>query len=279
MDQALQNAQGSLSQLLSALASVFAPASRSTGEATSRPVRLHSEKQRMAADEVLASSDLDAVLARIDALSGDEHFWDAAKLTAQETSDPDQVLARFEASKLDLESLTSILGTTATGICVRGFESMKYLARPVLLVAKNLRVAPPGVPAEAPSMAPRESPPSAGPVELLYNKRLPLAFRRGLALALCSVASAIVIARAEECGKRLEPWLALALAEAFADPPSRLAGRLQEPSGFAGLVDTILESAAANERLRAAFEEWRRQAEQSGDKVFFPLIAPGDADQ
>src|SRR3954471_1354540 len=96
--------------------------------AQERPVRLLSEYARRVTEEVLKeTTDRDDLFQRIHALVGDlELFQSLQTLFRPSQAKPSEILA---SAKLDLTSLTAVLGQTAAQRCERGFTALKILAR------------------------------------------------------------------------------------------------------------------------------------------------------
>ncbi len=102
------------------------------------------------------------------------------------------------------------------------------------------------------------------PVDMFYDTDAPLEMRRAMLALSKAIVAAIGVFRAVNLGKRLEPWLALALARHLADGVNEF---------LANLI------AAAQGPTKPAFDQgeietWRREAFASGKDVYSPLGDP-----
>lgn len=252
---------GDLAAALRALLSLLAPPAQNA----SLPVRLTSDYARRAADEVLAAEDLEDLGERLDAMAGDEELWE--QVARQSTPSPPSALsATFEGQQLDVVSLTRVLGPTATKRCLRAHTAMKAgIARLVALQAgfERAGLLPEGW----------QPPDSPAPLEMVYDVSTPAALRRFLLGLLRWAAATFSIARAEEHGDRLSPWLALGLANAWSEGPERFEATVASSDALIAWFVAIFAEAKTAEELGAAFAQWRDAAHASTENVYFPFDA------
>lgn len=168
-------------------------------------------------DEVLAASDLTDLQERLEEFSLDDAMPCVSKAAA---SSVPRTIKEFETSirkmKLDIASLESTLGEAGMRRCVEGFEAF----RDMLLAAVGVAEVPPPEELSQPATADQEPTPGAeymSFVDAIYNPTIPIPARRIAAKFLLSVAAMSTIARAEELPKRIDPWIARYLADAFAE--------------------------------------------------------------
>lgn len=119
-------------------------------------------------------------------------------------------VSKLALTDLDASSLERVLGVAATNTCRRGFRAL------VDFLELLSGMSPAGF-----------TPPSDGEGldeewevtfdSLIRNQQVPIPLRRGILKVAHSLVAMLTIARAEERGTKLEPWLALGLAEHFAD--------------------------------------------------------------
>ena len=219
-----------------------------------------------AVDRLYAAEDCEHLLALLDDLSSDGAFWDDVGKAAERAVKLTGATTDLAKVKLDVRSLNGVIGTTATATCERGFQALKKFDEDWSIFAKKLRIEENDTKPEAPPSQPMSS-----MVAMLYDRAMPFAARRVIAKILISFTSIIVIARAEELGLKLDPWLGLALAETFARPIVDSLAMLQSDITAEDIDALVMDSVKEQLQFTATYESWRAQAELSGDDVYFPL--------
>ena len=210
----------------------------SVSASSEAPTRLKSAYGRTATDEVLQARDLADLSDRLDALSGDAEFW------ASEAPAPPPgttVPGAIRSTTLDKPSLLRTLGHTAFQRCQEGQDAWIGIAHILTQWAEPIRKFRETQLPASPKAAPKKD-----VVELLYDDKTPLVVRRELARVMFGFAAAMTIARAEERGQKLPPWLALALGEEFAKLPERLLSNMRSdhiPTLVAGLMSAVEDDA------------------------------------
>ena len=233
-----------------------------------RPVRLTSAYARRACDGVLAAADKKDLGEALDDLVSDDRFW--CELDPPGERQPlREINARFQLAELDTPSLTRALGVTAAERCLTGHTALKVIIARFLSLVESLRTV---VDLEAASTARGARPGSTGGARMtsiLYDLGAPRVVRRVTARFLTAMAAATVIARAEEREGRVDPWLAVALADAFAAPLERIRAHTEAeriPEGF----DRLMRETDAARTFNVMLEQWCRDAEASGEAIYFP---------
>ena len=239
------------------------------------PVRIQSAYAKEVADQVLAATDLEDLGERLDCLAGDEALWE--QITRAEKAESwENIRTEIEGSKLDTESLNATLGPTATRRCEQGQEAIKTIVRRGEGLVAELKAigSPSSGSSDDASIIPRHD----RVIDYLYDLRVPASLRHGLMLLLRTAVATIVIGRAEEHGKKLEPWLALGLANSWAEAPERLAGFLGDTDRLVVWLVSMVPEMVTSQGLRAAFEAWELEALSTGQGIFFPLDPDRAAD-
>ena len=242
---------------------------------TSTPVRLKSEYVRTLADRVLAANDLEDFNTLIDEMFIDENFWISFPGSApveKESQRAKDFGQQIEEMEFDDTSLVRVLGIGPTTQCRRAFMHGKQIARDALVVAESLRGF--GIEALSRQSIPAKESRPEGVVDLLYSPKVPISVLRLFRRALRILMAMVVIGRAEEHGKLLEPWLAQALAETFS----------RDLLGFSWPVflDWVGGIASSDEAKRfrgsrAAYAQWIDEAKQAGKGVYAPIAELNDA--
>jgi hypothetical protein len=219
-----------------------------------------------AADFVLAATSRGDLVERIDECVEERgrQLFDglvASYAAAPSTpSDPEALLARLRAdAEPGRKRLVSVLGETASQRWLAGWSGIIHLVSLVSLLSK----AAPLTPKKRDERLPKDSKFH----HIMYAAGVGLPFRRALLDLIRGTVALLPIQRAYEIGSRLEPWLALALADVFA-------------TGYSGFLDALESATEVRAELANAFHptvlaEWDRAAAASGQPVYFPL---GDAD-
>jgi hypothetical protein len=238
---------------------------------------------------VLEASDLEDLKNRIDVLTVDERLWGEYKHIKANKRATEEAPTSARGSKLDMSSLNTVLGQAAAERCQRGYEAQREVSRLVSQIVPKFKeiiadlraqtTTETSKPEEEEEVSTRAEEEGGDFSDLLYDSRIPLPARRELAGLYRTIAAACVIGRAEELGKRLEPWLAMGLADLFADSPLRLKGLWdslpQTGPEFiakgAQLLAKLGEDEAERREMSAVADEWRRQAATSGEGIYFPL--------
>lgn len=233
----------------------------SSGGGTVRPTRLKSAYGRAATDDVLAAANVDDLRERIDGLVVDEEFWSVECSTA---TVPPADTSSFENARIDIASLTAVLGSTAAERCRAGHEAYITVARAVRTFATNLHKSSAKV--ELPAGGSKSYPHVA---DFIYDVSVPALLRDAVLAFVGGAMAAIVIARAEERGEKLPPWLALELADAFAQPPLHGLATIASEDSLGLLVDSVADAKA----LGSAIERWRDRAILSARPIYFPFDA------
>jgi hypothetical protein len=227
-------------------------------------VRLRSEYGRSATDEVLAATSLEDLSERLDALAVDSDLFD------QEIN-PDvkvdwKAFRTAVSQPLDTPSLTRALGITAAQRCERGWKAFQS-AMPILERLKDrFDKLFPDRPTARQAARPSQL------VDYAYDLSLAPAFRQVIGMTLRALAATYVIARAEERDQRLEPWLALGLADFWAEGPERLASALFDTDRVIAIISHFNKA----ERLDRVVEEWKLAAAASGEGIYCPFDQPDD---
>ena len=271
---AMTESSGFFANAMDTLQSFLAP---SGGEVRKRPVRLHSDYYRKVADRILGATDATNLADLLDEASGDEQVFEELKAVPAPVQEPhpasiEQATSALNVSRLDAASLSAVLGVTSTARCEAGYEAFKSLIRRALRLTQNVK---PFVDRFAsPAIEPLPTPATeAGPrrrlSDLLYDERVPLTLRQMLASFVRMWIAAMAIGRAEERGEKVAPWLALALAEAFAQPSEALGETIERD--LPTLLAAFVADANDRARLNSAATHWADEAAKSGEAVFFPL--------
>ena len=162
---------------------------------------------RTLADTVLAANALTDLDERLEEQVLTLDAW-MPETAATEVPDFDRAMA----TPLDIESLTAVLGAPAAKECERGHAAL----RQVISLGAKFVTALSGL-EEMTSATKQARQSNASLASLFYESEAPLPLRRGALAVVKSLVASLVIARAEEHGKKLEPWLAMALARAFSE--------------------------------------------------------------
>lgn len=168
------------------------------------PDRRLSPELRAAADEILAAEERETVLDLLDEL------WPVlarAPSTGGRASTLRKAKSSF-AKGLDTESLERVVGVQGAALCE---EAMEYARQLIERTLGTLTAGALGSDTQDTQVPHRDS------TDFLFDLSLPLAFRKGYASLLRAIATMAVIARAEEHGTRLTPWLSLCLCETLRD--------------------------------------------------------------
>ncbi len=149
---------------------------------------------------------------------------------------------------LDEDSLVASLGVTAAREFPRGYPLVRALWEGV----QKAPIQPQNL-----GLSTDSDPDPEAFSDLFYDSEVPLAMREAGAVMIRGVLAAAVIARASELGKKLDPWLALSLAETFSEALSKLF------ESVVSLLPLLLErggilKADQNEAFKAHFEEQER---------------------
>jgi hypothetical protein len=223
---------------------------------------------------VLEARDLQDLADRLDALSGDAEFWEREKHVGPPPAAPtfDQALKDLEAAALDMPSLVATLGTSPAGRCQEGFVVWKAIGRRCIEMAREIASLAEKIQALQPAFAAPVAPAKTfkGVVDVLYSDDLPVGMREEFASVLHGIVASVVIARAEEHGKRIEPWLARGLADAFARAPERILANMRFER-LPAMLSTIVGGVFEKKILADAVEQWRREAADSSHGVFLPF--------
>jgi hypothetical protein len=236
-----------------------------------RQERLRSEHARMQTDYLLAADDLEDLAARADVLAGDVELWDFEILpcvTAYYRAGADAQKRAY-----DRATIASALGDAPAALCVQAFEKLDELGPKVQSAIDELRGflagAFPKLAAEPPPMAPPQVVP--GVPSLLYDAKLPMIMRKALWAYLRFFGVALTIARAEDTGRSLAPWLALGLATACAELPRQISVFLSIPNpAWAAFAFGIVDSATTR-RLDAALSLFEGEAAKKHLGLIFPF--------
>lgn len=232
---------------------------------------------RAAADHVLAGAPLQELRDRIDALAVDYEVWEAEMEAAHRKNAARPV----ELPKsLDMPSLTATLGAPAAKRCQAGFSAMlmaleklhpAFKALPIesiLSQAKAGREHLQGTPYEV--QKPRTL------IDLIYDVNIGSAARAAMMKLQRSLTAALVIARAEEHGQRIAPWLALALADIWAEAFEQCLEVVSDSTSFIEWVGQLFASIGDGMELHKAIDRWRREAAAEGSGVYWPLSESGE---
>lgn len=263
MEQALPFMGGTFTQILQALFGLVTPADKTV-------VRLRSEYGRRATDEVLAATDLENLSDRLDALSVDPEFFD------QEANSEVQIdwkaFRDAVAHPLDMPSLTRTLGITAAQRCERGWKAFQSAMPQLDRLKEHFDEQFPSRPSTGPRVAARPS----QMIDDAYDLRLAPALRHVIGLSLRNLAAACSIARAEEREQRLEPWLALGLADFWAEGPERLAAALFDREKVIAWFMAIIAHFDKAQHLDKVTGEWKQATVASGEGIYCPFDLPDD---
>jgi hypothetical protein len=221
----------------------WSPASSEPSDAAHRAVTRPPHHFDRFADEILAASSVADLRERLEIVASDPAFWAHPPPSQLEIDRAER--ANF---KLDMDVVRQTLGEAPTQTFCRGWEAMASFARVVMPALRQAAA----LPGQAPGMT-----------EVLYDTDAPLEMRRAILSLSMAAVGTVAIFRASAFGKRLEPWLALALAEHVATGTERF---------LAGLV------AAAQGSVQAAHSDhldaWHQKAIASGGDVYFPVGDP-----
>ncbi len=203
----------------------------SSGSRAAPPVRLSSPEYRKTADAILAASDLAELHELLDEFAVTHDPFESVRRLLREQADEretatktseasSEALADFKVLldewKLEVDSLSAVLGAPCAQNCVEGHTALKEFLSGFVALACGVASLPPE---QRPFGAVEPDPDAELPelTRLIYDIALPLGARRFVLGYLRSFAAAVAIARAEEHGKPIERWLALAITEQFRD--------------------------------------------------------------
>jgi hypothetical protein len=245
------------------------------------PDRGLSANMRSATDEVLAAVHREDLVERLDELAVSAVLLEIEATPRSNFSGGSieeglsRLLKRVEDSNLDLVSLTATLGATPTRQCERGFEAFRALLRMVVafIVAFSGALAHDPKTDDDKAATKKDGGPRLEPVAWLYDARIPVSLRAGIGRFLRSLASTYAIARAEEQGAKLEPWLALALADSFAEGfvQAQFAAERAalDPASLVMLGET---SRRKREQLELLLDQWRLKAAGAGGPYYMSKL-------
>jgi hypothetical protein len=242
--------------------------------------RIRTERGREGTDYVLSALDQADVAARLDALSGDVDFW-----ASEATWKPvpwRKAEAELAEHKVNEQALDLVLGPPAAKRFLDGITALKRvfgdanraleaIPRHINELARIL-AGQVGRPFKPPTPPP---PKSFGELaEFLYDTSSPRMAREVVAAALRWVAVILVVGRAEDLGRRLEPWLALELGECAARFPEKTEAWIGTLNLVSASFPVLLVGKEAALRVEAALEAWSQQAGAEG--IYFPDGGPAD---
>jgi hypothetical protein len=244
------------------------------------PIRLRSAYGRTATDRVLEARDAQDLVDRLDALVGDGEFWEREKAPVPATTPSlEQAFATLEAASLDTQSLVATLGKGAADRCEEGHQAWKQIGRIFINWVRSLKDFAEKVKALAPGARPGVVAPAksySNASEMLYDNDVPIVVREELTKLFLGLAAAAVIARAEEWGKKLDPWIAHALADTFASVPERILANVgveRLPAMFLAILAGTFESRVVQD----VFERWYRDSVAASTGIYFPLSSADHA--
>ncbi|MBK6461920.1 MAG: hypothetical protein IPF92_13025 [Myxococcales bacterium] len=180
------------------------------------PARTASEEERALADHVLASANRAELAERLEALVVSDEWGVILDARTRRANAATEVKL---PDALDVVSLERALGKTATDVCSAGYDLCRTFVHELGSIVATFPTIPKveEPPLSASGRRPLGSPRVRTMGDLLYLAELPRGFRRWLFAFLKTMAAQQVIARAEERAGRLEPWLAMTLAETYRD--------------------------------------------------------------
>lgn len=241
-----------------------------------RAVRLRSDYGREATDHVLGARDREDLLARLEELSCDDRYWESERAPAdqvQQQLSPGEMIAKIKAEMPDMDSLTAVLGTDAAARYLEGFEALRVVGLRCVEFQENYpELLAPWMPKPRPQRAKLTH-----VSDLFYNARIPLIIRKELARGIQALLAVAVIGRAEERGKKLRGWLAMALADTFAAEMER-ARQHTTLESIGRILVSVIDIAQDVRKARAVVARWQREAEASGKGIYFPLDPAEHAD-
>lgn len=234
------------------------------------PDRGLSTELRSAADMVLQATDRDDLLEAIDELLVKDDLFGGPPSNEPEWTDRKTVAARLErwsSQPLEVESLRNVLGRTATAKCEEGQEALVVLLR---FGSAMLKADFKAMGIEAPKFQRTRRSEKTSRSGVFYDLETPAPIRRATISLLRSFVTALVIARAEERGERLQPWLAMCLAESFAEGFVKLATFVQSLGRNPRIFDALAEMKSNQAATESLLGEWWSEAKdkalhQSGD--------------
>jgi len=159
---------------------------------------------------------------------------------------------------LKLDSLRRVLGDGPVRVCEEGQEALVSLLRLLAALVRNRKALKSSHEADGSPTTTERNPSTAR--DLLYSDAMPLPIRRGFAGIARSFAASFAIARAEERVERLEPWLAMYLAETFRDGFRQVASAIDR--FVAGQLDFEPIRATEAARRKLLDEWWAEPTEQ-----------------
>ena len=247
------------------------------------PVRLHTAYAREVTDLALAARSVEDLIEHIDVLASDARFF--AEELAAAPPVPAMSVAEAMESSLDVVSLDRVLGLAATQRCVAGWDALKTVADVVSRLAKVSKpvAPPPPVDPEVATLQARITD-VVSMIDLAYDPTIPEVLRQFIVGFLRWIVTSRVIARAEERGARLAPWLAWELANQYAASLIQFGALARsiwegntEPLTIAWNTLRADHQRSVDERavLDSAAERWIAAARVAGDDTFSPF---GDAD-
>lgn len=225
---------------------------------------------------MLAATGLEDLTDRLVCLASDQEFWDREVEGRAATGERvEDLQEKLKASRLNTSSLEATLGPTATHRCEQGWEAFKAVIRHAEGFIERLQSADTTAPVLEWETAP---PPRQRLTDQLYDADLPEGLRDGICLWLKFAVGMFVIARAEELRERIDPWLALGLANNWAEAPERTARLLSDSDALMISLLGLASEATEAKRLTEAFAAWEQTALRSGQPIYFPFGPDGEAE-
>jgi hypothetical protein len=210
------------------------------------------------ADGVLTATSPEDLADRLDAASCDERFW--ASIEKAELADKGAPKRRASSPA----AVRAALGDVAAARYQTGLAAAEHLAELSARLPKRRK------------QEKATEKPYKNLGEMLYDVKMPLLVREGIAFAVRGGIAVLAVERAAKRKVKLAPAVAFALADTctrfaesvrdlgealITDPAS--VGEKWSPLLAEGLVDAA--------RLHNAFEHWRQAAEAQEDGIYFPL--------
>ena len=226
---------------------------------------------RTALDRVLAAKDRSTLADRLEEIIVDDEYFEQERRAAPppEKLTPQENLAKLDRLALDMPSFAAVLGKSATLRFNRGFEDFKVMIRRMFQLAEKLQQLVTMLTGQQPATK-EVTTTSMKPSDMYYDSRTPLVVRKELARLFRALMAWCAILRAQERRKKLDPRIALALAETFATETARLKENATMEA-FAKAFVAVIHGATEGRLLAAAVDHWRRAADELGEGVLFPF--------
>ncbi len=231
-----------------------------------------SDYAHAALDRLLSAKNRATLQDRFDELLVDDEYFEHERSELSDAPPAMQEgLAQLDRFTLDMPSFVAALGRPAALRLSRGFDDLKIACHGLVRILEDLQRVIESYTGEPLIQKPLRAG-SVKPSDIYYDVRIPLAARKQWAVFMRGGMAWCASLRAQERGVKLASWLALALAEMFADMSADLKRNTSLEQVFRAIMMLVQPSAEPGmQAFRTAVEAWRRDAVASGQGVYFPL--------